>query len=635
MPGRRFAAVPALFAATLALANAALPPFIYPLPDYPDRVTGSFGEFRTGHLHGGIDIGTMLKVGLPVLAADSGYVASVASSDSGYGRSILIRHPSGFSTFYAHLDDFSPSIKSHLPAEPVFRMDFLPGEIPVQAAETIALSGESGSGFPHLHFEIRFAGRTLNPLQFNIGPPDLSPPVMLRLYLIPADHLSGVPYIVSLRNERGESPKSLHLPITGRFWVELDAYDPGAGSARLVPSRVRAEAGLYCYSLDLDSLEPPTDRRVYEVYNPAATHLSPTFFTFRLYDLGSSRCSPVWNSEESLHITLADPAGNTSDLRVSAGAGTDSDTASAPMPDIRYEDVLQSPAFSGPLSPPVFALPSGLYLAGTVSPAFTLLLARETVLHGTGAFPRDGAIISLESYAFPAAGRLEVGGVSGTGLAAARWDIVAGSASPERAYAFSLASLSFSLPAGALRRPVTLAAVASHPPFVPAGLRALSDAVFLSPFGEPLALPVRMETAGSTPVTTKSGIYRLDSFSQSWKVVPFVRTNNTVSWDAPYLATFAVLEDESPPEVRDLYIYRDRLAIPVKDIGLGVDSSSIRVTYAGKPVVGEWDPDWRHFLTTIPAARISRKANLRVHLRDHAGNPASRAFLRPIQVSTG
>jgi len=624
------------FFVTTAFLSSAVPPhFLFPLPDYPDRITGSFGEFRSGHLHGGIDIGTLLRVGLPVIASDSGYVAQVSSSDSGYGKTVLIQHPSGFSTFYAHLDDFSPTIKAHLPENPTFTKNFLPGEIPVQAGEIIAYSGESGAGFPHLHFEIRFGGQSLNPLQFGLGPPDTTPPVPLRLYLIPADPLSSVPSIVALQDESGKPLSSLTLPITGRFWVELDAYDPGIGSSRLVPSRISAHAGDYCFSLNLDSLTPPTHLRVYEVYNPASSHLSPTFFTFRLYDFGSSACSPVWDTATPLLITLSDPAGNEAILRVSSVTEGDSKGSHSSNPTARYEEILKSPAFSGPSAPPLFALPSGLYVAGTLSRNFTLSLRGEVLLHGTDSFPQSGAVVSLASYPFPVEGRLELLPKTSSGAPARRWDFIAGEADPDKDYTFSIAGFRFSLPAGSLRRPVSIAAVIKNVDSLPPRLRALSSSVFLSPFGEPLAFPLKVETDASLPITRKSGIYRLDSFSQTWKVVPFERNQDILSYNAPYFAIFSVLEDESPPDIRDLYIYRDRLAIPIRDVGLGVDPASIAVTFGGKPVRGNWDPDWGHFLTEIPGTQINPRANLRVRVTDRAGNSASRVFLHPIKPASG
>lgn len=606
------------------------PRFSNPLPDFRDRVTGSFGEFRWEHLHAGIDIGTNLKIGLPVVAADSGYVAWVSSSDTGYGKALLLRHPSGFSTFYAHLDDFSPRIKAHIPNQPVFSKDFLPGEIPVQAGEVIALSGESGSGFPHLHFEIHFGGQRLNPLQFGLGPPDSDPPVAQRLYLIPADAFSGVPRIFSFPENRQNTTTVLRIPVSGRFWVELEAYDRGAANTRLVPSTLLVEGGDYCYSLNLDSFRVPSSQRFLQVYNPAASHLSPTHYTFRLYDLSSSTCSPIWSTSNPLNITLSDPAGNTSRYRVISDPHSLS-TATGENPNSE-NDVLLSPAFSGPEAPPILGLPSGLFVRVPPDRNFRLSVRNEILLRGTSGFPPSGAVLPMASFPFPAPGELRLLAPLPGNSKEVVWQFVSGEASTGQSYSFAIGGFQFSLSEASLHRPITIAAVKAPIPFLPAGLHPVSDAVYLSPYGEPLSAPLKVKTAPGLPITPKSGIYKLDAFARRWKVLAFFPANNSLRYDAPYFATFAVLDDESPPEIRDLYSYRNRLAIPISDLGLGVDPSSIVITFGKEPISGEWDPDWQHFLTDLPATDLPPEADLLVRVSDRAQNRSERSFPHPVRV---
>ncbi|MHA2620751.1 MAG: M23 family metallopeptidase [bacterium JZ-2024 1] len=603
------------------------PSFIFPLPAYPDRITGGFGEFRFGHLHAGIDIGTRLEVGLPVVAADSGFVAWVSSSDSGYGKALLLQHPSGYATFYGHLDDFAPRIKEKLPVAPSFSIDFQPGDIVVSAGEIIAFSGETGAGFPHLHFEIQFGRLRLNPLQFRLAPLDTTPPVPTRLYLIPADPFSGAPLVLPLQDDKGQPLQVIHVPASGRFWVELEAHDAGAVTSKLVPSRVEAHSGDYCFALEMDAFAVPTNQRIYEVYNPAASHLSPTHFTFRLYDLSSTTCSPVWSADKPLEVTLLDPAGNRSSFRVISSANA----PDAPViPETATMDVAEEPAFSGSSGPPIFALPSGLFVSGRLSPDFVLNLAGETLLHGSPNFPRLGAIVSLSSYPFPAKGFLRSTPTLKPG-SGNQWDFLAGSASLTQNYTMAIGGLELTLPAGALRRPTSIAVVRSPIHFLPPLLRPVSDAIYISPYGEPLAQPLIIQTGPHLPLTARSGLYRLDTFASTWKVVPFTKSKSQMLYEAPYFATFAVLDDHSPPEIRDPYTYRDRLALPIRDAGLGVDPATIVVTLGGKPVTGQWDPDWGHFLTVLPASSIPKTANLRVRASDRAGNLARRLFHSPVE----
>jgi len=94
--------------------------------------------------HSGMDIA--VPVGTPVRAAGSGTVVE-AVTDPEYGLFVLLRHEDGFETRYAHLS----------------RVLVAAGK-PVQAGDVVGLSGNSGrSSAPHLHFEIRQRGQSIDP----------------------------------------------------------------------------------------------------------------------------------------------------------------------------------------------------------------------------------------------------------------------------------------------------------------------------------------------------------------------------------------------------------------------------------------------------------------------------------------
>lgn len=106
------------------------------------------GQVRPGapaESHPGIDIA--VPVGTPVRASGGGTVVA-AGTDPDYGLFVLLRHPSGYETMYGHAG----------------RLLVSEGE-EVSAGQVIALSGSTGrSTAPHLHFEIRRDGRSLDPL---------------------------------------------------------------------------------------------------------------------------------------------------------------------------------------------------------------------------------------------------------------------------------------------------------------------------------------------------------------------------------------------------------------------------------------------------------------------------------------
>jgi murein DD-endopeptidase MepM/ murein hydrolase activator NlpD len=106
------------------------------------------GQVRAGapaEAHPGVDVA--VPPGTPIRAAGGGMVEA-AGTDPDYGLFVLLRHPDGFQTMYGHAS----------------RLVVREGE-PVQAGQVIALSGNTGrSTAPHLHFEVRRDGRSLDPL---------------------------------------------------------------------------------------------------------------------------------------------------------------------------------------------------------------------------------------------------------------------------------------------------------------------------------------------------------------------------------------------------------------------------------------------------------------------------------------
>ena len=85
--------------------------------------------------------------GTKVYACKGGKVISVVKMDPTFGNYIVIKHPSGLSSIYAHLS----------------KIEVKNGEN-VTTGQEIGLVGKTGrvTG-PHLHFEIRQNGQSTNP----------------------------------------------------------------------------------------------------------------------------------------------------------------------------------------------------------------------------------------------------------------------------------------------------------------------------------------------------------------------------------------------------------------------------------------------------------------------------------------
>ena len=119
------------------------------MPTENTKVNDIFGyRPRRRRVHYGLDI--KVERGDTIRAAFDGKVRYCSYQRRGYGHYVVIRHPNGLETLYAHLT-------SKLVAE---------NEV-VRAGDPIGLGGNTGrSTGPHLHFETRLLGKALDPALF-------------------------------------------------------------------------------------------------------------------------------------------------------------------------------------------------------------------------------------------------------------------------------------------------------------------------------------------------------------------------------------------------------------------------------------------------------------------------------------
>lgn len=164
-------------------------------------LSGNFGELRSNHFHSGIDIKTRGVTGHRVFAAADGYVSRIKVEAAGYGNTLYITHPGGYTTVYAHLESFRSDISGYVRDRQYqaqqHAMNIFPGqqEWPVKKGDMIAFSGTSGYSFgPHLHFEIRDANYQvpMNALLFGFDIKDDKAPRILSLYTYPGNRSSIV-----------------------------------------------------------------------------------------------------------------------------------------------------------------------------------------------------------------------------------------------------------------------------------------------------------------------------------------------------------------------------------------------------------------------------------------------------------
>ncbi len=115
------------------------------------RVISGFGVKPGGERNDGINI--EVPEGTPIKAAEGGQVIYAGNELKGFGNLVLVKHPNGFVSAYAHASEIL-----------VQRGDS------ILRGQTIAKVGATGNvSRPQLHFEIRNGNRPVDPLPYLAG----------------------------------------------------------------------------------------------------------------------------------------------------------------------------------------------------------------------------------------------------------------------------------------------------------------------------------------------------------------------------------------------------------------------------------------------------------------------------------
>ncbi|WP_454196335.1 peptidoglycan DD-metalloendopeptidase family protein [Nocardia sp. Marseille-Q1738] len=120
-----------------------------PLDPGKYRISSHFGP-RGGKHHGGLDMAA--PAGTPIYAATGGTVVKAGNYGDGYGYQVRIRSADGTETIYAHQTPGSIRVKAG---------DRIP------AGTAIGAVGSTGNSTgPHLHYEVRRNGRSIEPVAY-------------------------------------------------------------------------------------------------------------------------------------------------------------------------------------------------------------------------------------------------------------------------------------------------------------------------------------------------------------------------------------------------------------------------------------------------------------------------------------
>lgn len=233
--------------------------FRWPTELTPD-IVANMGELRSNHWHMGLDVRTGGQVNKKVFASADGYIAFVGIKPLSFGRWIVINHPNGLSTLYAHLNTFEPKLEAYITGQQYknesweTEMEIPAGMFPVKKGDFISYSGTTGgSQGPHVHWEIfdTKSGRRLNPTLFVNYIADNVAPTVTRLAMYDRSN-----------STLDQSPQLIKPAKTGSMYTvpggtisthlkkvsfALQAYDTRNGTSN--------QDGIYSARLFIDGIE--------------------------------------------------------------------------------------------------------------------------------------------------------------------------------------------------------------------------------------------------------------------------------------------------------------------------------------------------------------------------------------------
>lgn len=242
----------------------------WPLKGQIDLASG-FGDFRQDRFHAGLDLRTGGVIGAHVFAPVDGYVSRVRLSYYGYGKGLYFTGHDGHLYVFGHLSAFYPVLDTLVKKIQIDRkryyvdLEFPKDSIMVRAGSLIGISGQTGAGAPHLHFEERaLDNRPIDPLTHSYTLPDKTKPVFSRIgFQFADDHslfdkgLREEYWPVREGKKSGEYVLDTALYFNSPFGLLADAYDqirPDGMKQAIYDLSVYVDDTLY-YRAVLDTLE--------------------------------------------------------------------------------------------------------------------------------------------------------------------------------------------------------------------------------------------------------------------------------------------------------------------------------------------------------------------------------------------
>jgi len=601
--------------------------------DLPRELTSSFGEYRPGRFHAGIDLRTG-EIGKPVRAAGDGHVSRIRCSPYGYGKAVYLQLDSGMTMVYGHLDDYRDDLRAyvrdaqHSARQYTVDLSPAPGQFRVKRGEIIAKSGDTGIGVPHLHWEIRGVdGRLINPRRLGISWPDQTRPILRGLLAIPQDPESTingdvVPQKLPLKDLGNGTYTTDPVAVVGNFTFAVDVIDPVTGGAKLgiysAETRLGDEIG---FALHNDYLDYDTNESGKVAFYPYSPGGGPFLSLWRwpgnnAPSFASSPgtgwlAAPATPGEAT--ITLADFLGNTATLRIPLTPGRPdipTPTAANGGAGRAWLDACEQYAvISARFEQPEATAPRAFLTRDGAKTEIAVLRAGGrtfrapfNISHG------QQATLTLEHPRIPPFTR-EI------------YAYRAGEAQkPASSGGFTLTPAKDS-PFGVLYLSI---ADAPTPPRDP--IRRLGPAWHVWPDDAPIAAPVQislpMPDGAEDPA--RVAIYR--NRGGGWTALTTKRQDGRLTAQTDRFGVFAVLEDTLPPVIANLSpdaktpitSRRPHIRATISDIGSGI--AAYDVTCGDQWLLTAYDPEKSTLEWERDKDLPTGQQTLRIQVRDTAGN---------------
>ena len=631
--------------------------FIHPL-EGPVYVSGSFGEYRKfSRYHHGLDYKTFNRNGLTVRTPLAGVVERVHVSETGYGNGLFLVSADQIRTTYGHLNDFIcpgstgaqlEDLRSAIKFLTYRRGVFIniPGWFRFGAGDCIARSGESGTGAPHLHFEVQQNGRYIDPLALRgLRIPDDTAPTMLNLYVEDQGGLQRLPLVLG-ETGRAESIEALPAPeksgpanaadesrqktnASAPPVVAMYTLQAGAQLERAPGSRVRYLIGAYDtmaarnrngvrslrlevggrerFRQELGEIQYRDLAQSARVYQTARTVIGREY-VYLLYD-GKNDPNQSYQPGEPVRITLADASGNQAILEARLPfQNSTADHAGAVQPGVAMRTI-----------------PAGQ----TTQFSTTTARGGIKISFGPRSLQEDGSarLFSLNALKGPAAESVR--------LPAASTESNAPRATEAQGDERSTGSPVYELDGPVFR-------FEGRDLFYRDGAQA--EAWFALPDADGTA-DVGAGDRSKTTDEKPRGRLALYSFNETvgrWLLVayPYREQDGRAFYRFPfrYEGALAQLKDLSPPRILQpslwapptLYnetkneIVREYMVV---DEGSGFSKEDSEVYLDGRPVPYEWIPDRAALQIRLPVGLVSaRGAVISIRAADHGGNRSDWLF---------